>query len=222
MIKLTNLLEARGSSRPDPSLVTWLHENRVVSVSDWLYHGTPLEGLKNMIIHGIHGDQHGEVSEYNAFSTSFNSEVLHYFSDGEVTTGLQFKVENAKVLVLDEIMTYLVTQLAGSGMDAEITDEEAFEKFVKTFKVPSDNWKQSYYLPYDYITSIGVDAFMYDYVWKRWDKGMSPSHQDESEICFVGKGFELLNKSVSGIWVYDHEYELSEKEEALRDIEARI
>jgi hypothetical protein len=175
-----------------------------------------------MLTNGICGTGHGEVAEYDAFSTSLNSEMLAMFSDGDGETGLQFKVKNAKIVVLDDILTYLVTQLPGSGMTVEIDDEERFEKFVRAFKIPTDNWKKTPYLPYNYLSSLGVDAFMYDYVYKRWSKGHSTPMRDESEICFIGKGFDLLNKSVTGIYVNGNKYELPEKEEALRDIEARL
>lgn len=222
MIKLKRLLESNGRQLPDPSLGQYILQNRVVSVSDYLYHGTPLEGLKEMLTNGIYGTEHGEVAEHDGFSTSVNSEMLSMFSEGAGDTGLSFKVQNAKVVVLDEILTYLVTQLPGSGMSAEIDDEAAFQAFVTRYKIPTDNWKHTPYLPYNYLSSLGVDAFMYDYVWKRMDMGMSPSVRDESEICFIGKGLELLNKNVHGIWVDGREYEPNEKVEALADIEARL
>ena len=222
MIKLKRILEATGGQLPNPSLGEYILQHRVVSISDWLYHGTPLEGLKEMLTSGIYGTQHGEVAEYDAFSTSLNSEMLSMFSEGAGDTGLQFKVENANVVILDDILTYLVTQLPGSGMDAEVDDEEKFEKFIEQFNVPVGTYKNVPYLPYNYLSSLGIDAFMYDYVWLRIKRGLSPSVRDESEICFIGNGIEKLNKSITSIWVDGQEYEPEEKAMALQDIEDRI
>lgn len=220
IINLKQLLESSEKQLPSPKLASFINKHYVIDFSDWVYHGTPLTGLKEMLTNGIYGTGHGEVAEYDAFSTSLNSEMLAMFSDGDGETGLQFKVKNAKIVVLDDILTYLVTQLPGSGMTVEIDDEERFNKFVRAFKIPTDNWKKTPYLPYNYLSSLGVDAFMYDYVYKRWSKGHSTPMRDESEICFIGKGFDLLNKSVTNIYVNGNEYEPSEKEEALRHIEA--
>ena len=125
MIKLKSLIkETNPTNHPDSSLDSYLLQTRVVIISDWLYHGSPYEGLIEILKHGIGGTEHGEVAEHDTLSTSVNSEVLDYFSEGEGTTGLQFKVENAKVIVLDNILTYLTTQLPGSGMSVEIDNEE--------------------------------------------------------------------------------------------------
>ena len=136
-LKLRSIISEWGEKeRPDQSLDQLLCSERVVDVSDYLYHGSPLIGLKGMLEEGIYGQEHNEVAEYNAFSTLPNPGVLHYFSEGEGDTGLYFKMENAKVLVLDEYLTKLVTELAGSGMDAQVEDEEAFEKFCLQYKIP--------------------------------------------------------------------------------------
>jgi len=222
MIKLKHLLESHGKNLPDPSLAQYIRQNKVVSISDWVYHGTPYDGLKEILINGVYGTEHGEVAEHDAFSTSLNSEMLRMFSEGAGDTGLQFQVKNAQVVVLDDILTYLVTQLPGSGMSAEVDDEEVFAEFCRKFKIPTDNWKNTPYLPYNYLSSLGVDAFMYDYVYSRWSRGMSADVRDESEIAFIGKGLGKLNKSVTGIWVDGHEYEPEEKAEALRDIEGKL
>ena len=222
MIKLKNLIESTGRNFPNPSLKEYILQNKVVSISDWFYHGTPFGGLKEMLINGIYGTDHGEIAEHDAFSTSLNSEMLTMFSEGDGETGLQFKVKNAQVVVLDDILTYLATQLPGSGMDVEVDNEEKFEKFCQQFNIPTNGRKNTPYLPYNYLSSLGVDAFIYDYVWKRIDMGISPDVRDESEIAFIGKGIEKLNKSVSGIWVDGHEYFPEETELALRDIEERI
>jgi hypothetical protein len=223
VIKLRLLIESTGKNLPDPSLAEWILQNRTTSLSEWLYHGTPLEGLKSILFDGIRGTDHGEVAEHKTFSTSINSEVLDLFSEREGTTGLQFKIKNSRVIILDDILTYLVTQLPGSGFGAEIEDESQFEEFVKKFKIPIGHYKNTPYLPYDYLSSLGVDAFMFEYVYKRMQQGRSPSLRDESEICFIGnKGIDLLNKSITGIWVYDHEYEPNEKVQALQDIDDRL
>jgi len=223
MIKLKQLLESHGTRLPDPSLGQYILENKVVSMTDWLYHGSPLEGLKSIIINGVWGTEHGEVAEYDTLSTSLNSEVLVLFSEGEGETGIQFEVKNANIVVLDDILTYLVTQLPGSGFDAEVDDEEEFERFCERFNVPTDNWKGTPYLPYNYLSSLGVDGFMFDYVYQRWSGGMSAGIRDESEIAFIGKkGLNKLNESISGIYVYGQEYTPEQKTEALEDIEGRL
>lgn len=222
MIKLKSLLkEEHAKGQPDPLLGAFILQNKVITLSDWLYHGSPYEGLKSMLVDGISGTEHGEVAEYDTISTSVNSEVLNYFSEGEGTTGLQFEVKNAKVVVLDNILTYLVTQLPGSGFSAEIDNEDEFKEFCRKFKIPTDNWKHTPYLPYGYLSSLGVDAFMFDYVWNNYQRGHMP-FRDESEVCFIGnKGMSVLNKSMTGIWVDGTEYDVSRKAEALQDLEGR-
>jgi hypothetical protein len=226
-IKLKSLIKKVGWGSPDPSLKTYLLENKVVSLSEWLYHGSPYEGLKDMLINGIRGTEHGEVAEHDAFSTSLNSEMLAMFSEGSGETGFQFAVKNAKVIVLDDIMTYLVTQLPGSGMSAEVDDENIFAEFCKRFKIPTGgrttiSYKKTPYLPYGYLSSLGVDAFMYDYVWLRIKRGLSPDIRDESEVCFIERGISKLNRWISGIYIDGHEYKPEEKNLALRDLEERV
>lgn len=222
MVRLKRLLESHGEQLPSPKLASFILKNYVVEINDWLYHGSPYEGMKEMLTSGIYGTEHSEVAEYDAFSTSFNSEVITMFSEGDGETGFQFKVQGIKVVVLDDILTYLVTQLPGSGMSAEIDDEERFQKFCRAFKIPTDNWKNTPYLPYNYLSSLGVDAWMYDYVYKRWSRGMSAGVRDESEVCFIGDGINKLNKMISGIYIDGKEYEPSQKFEALADLESRI
>jgi hypothetical protein len=162
MIKLRPLMEDDKKQWPSKLLDKYLLENAVVSVSKTLYHGSPFEGLADMLVHGIGGTEHSEVAEYEAFSTSINSGALYLFSEGAGATGLAFGVKDAKVLVLDDKMTFLVTQLPGSGMTVEVDDEAEFEKFVQQFQIPVGSWRHGPYLPYGYISSLGVDAFMYD------------------------------------------------------------
>jgi hypothetical protein len=223
MIKLRSLIrEDNHKSMPDSSLANYILQNKVVTISDWLYHGSPYEGLQSMLVKGIWGVEHREVAEYDTISTSINSEVLDYFSEKEGTTGLQFKIDNAKVVVLDEILIYLVTQLPGSGFDAQIEDEVKFEDFCEKFHIPSDNRKGTPYLPYNYLSSLGVDAFTFDYVWNNYKRGRMP-FRDESEFCFIGKqGMELLNRTISDIWVDGIEFDLSHKKEALLAIQRKI
>src|SRR5271169_4386266 len=124
MIKLKPLMEMnKYGDQPSPLLKKYLLENKVEELTEYLYHGSPFDGLVDMLVHGFHGTEHGEVAEYESISTSLNSEMLHHFSEGNGMTGLQFHVKNAKIIILDDIMTYLVTQEAGSGFDAEIEDE---------------------------------------------------------------------------------------------------
>jgi len=228
MINLKSLLKESGHAKemPSPALKDWLLANRVESLSQWVYHGTPYDGLKSMMTEGVWGTEHGEVAEYDAFSTSPNSEVISMFSDGDGETGLQFKVKDAKVIVLDEILTYLVTQLPGSGISAEIEDEEAFAKFCEMFKIPTGNWKHTPYLPYGYLSSLGVDAFVYDYTWKYLNRfggnrGAAGS-RDEHEICFIGNGIQKLNGWIETIYVDGEEFNVEEKEMALRAIAEKI
>ena len=225
MITLKSLLKESGHAKelPNPALKDFLLQNHTGVLSNQrLYHGTPFTGLKEMLTGGIYGTEHGEVAEYEAFSTSLNSEVLSMFSDGDGVTGLELFVKNARVIVLDEILTYLVTQLPGSGISAEIEDEEAFEKFCETFNIPSGNWKKTPYLPYGYLTSLGVDAFTYDYTWQRLQGGHSLGARDEHEICFIGNNISKLNQCIETIYIDGDEYGIDEKEEALRAIEERL
>ena len=220
MIKLKPLTEGgKYGDWPSPLLKEHLLQNAVVSVSDYLYHGSPFDGLVEMIVRGIRGTEHGEVAEHDSFSTSLNSEMLHYFSEGNGDTGLQFKADNIKVVVLDDMMTYLVTQLGGSGYDAQIDDEEKFEKFRQKFDIPIGTHRHVPCLPYNYLSSLGVDAFMFDYVWRMYGSGHMNSN-DESEICFIGKGINKLNNMISGIWVDGEEFE--KKLPALRAIKRKM
>jgi hypothetical protein len=163
MIKLRTLLKEIRSDYPDPSLKDYLLSNKIEILSAWLYHGSPYDGLYSILTTGISGVEHGEIAEQDTISTSINSEVLHLFSEGDGETGLQFNVKNAKVLVMDSFIHKLMIELPGSGMDVDV-DEKQFEEFCLKFKVPKD---RDYYLPYGYLSSLGIDAFIFDYVWKR-------------------------------------------------------
>jgi len=220
MIKLKPLMEtSKYGDQPSPLLKKYLLENKVSELTEYLYHGSPFDGLVNMLVRGIYGTEHGEVAEYESLSTSPNSEILHYFSEGDGETGLQFHVKNAKVIVLDDIMTYLVTQLPGSGFSAEVDDEQKFEEFCQQFDIPVGSYRHVPHLPYGYLSSLGVDAFMYDYAWRRYQHGNIP-HNDESEVCFIGKGIQILEKSISLIYVDGEEFD--EKLPALRAIKKKM
>lgn len=208
---------------PSPSLKDHLLKTAVVSVSEYLYHGSPFDGLVDMLVRGIHGVEHGEVAEYESFSTSINSNILHYFSDGDGETGLQFTVKDVKVIVLDDIMTYLVTQLAGSGFDPQVDDEAKFEEFCEKFDIPIGTHRHVPCLPYDYLSSLGVDAFVYDYTWKymqRFGGSGASMAQDEAEICFIGKGIQKLNNFITEIYVDGEAFD--KKLPALRAIKKKM
>ncbi len=222
MIKLLSLIKEQvGSDLPDVSLATYLLDNNVESISDTLYHGTPLIGLQEILTSGIYGTQHGEVAEYESFSTSPNSNVLSLFSENDGRTGIEFEVKNIRVIVLNNILTYLVTRLPGSGMDVDV-DEEELERFSQLYKIPRGGYKNHPYLPYNYLSSIGVDAFMYEYVYDSLKYGRNLGHNDESEICFVGNGINKLNNFINGIYVDGVDYDIEDKKMALQDIESRI
>ena len=196
-------------------------DNNVESISDTLYHGTPLIGLKEILTSGIYGTQHGEVAEYKSFSTSPNSNVLSLFSEGDGKTGIEFDVKNVKVIVLNNVLTYLVTRLPGSGIDIDV-DEDEVEQFCQLYKIPHGGYKNRPYLPYGYLSSLGVDAFMYDYVYNSLKYGSNMGHNDESEICFVGNGINKLNNFANGIYVDGEDYDIKDNKTALQDIENRI
>lgn len=221
MIKLQPLIESgKYGDWPNPLLKKYLLENKVAEITEYLYHGSPFDGLVSMLVRGIGGQEHGEVAEYESLSTSLNSEILHYFSEGDGETGLQFHVKNAKVVILDDIMTYLVTQLPGSGMSAEVDDEQKFEEFCQQFDIPVGSYRHVPHLPYGYLSSLGVDAFVYDYTWRRMQSGFGSSHNDESEICFIGKGIQMLEKSITTIYVDGEEFD--KKLPALRAIKKKM
>ena len=83
MYRRPGMNEGNESRMPDKSLGEFLLAHKTVSFSDWVYHGTPLVGLKEMLVNGISGISHGEVADDSTFSTSVNSEVIHYFSEGD-------------------------------------------------------------------------------------------------------------------------------------------
>ena len=224
MIKLKPLTEMnKYGDQPSPLLKKYLFENKVQELTEYLYHGSPFDGLVNMLVHGLSGTEHGEVAEYDSISTSLNSEMLFHFSEGSGTTGLQFNVKNAKVIILDDIMTYLVTQEPGSGFDAEV-DEGKLDNFVTQFDIPIGTHRHVPYLPYGYLSSLGVDAFAFDYTWKYWSdfggsRGSSAA-RDEHEICFIGKGIRTLEKSISLIYLDGEEFD--KKLLALRAIRKKM
>lgn len=223
MLKLKTLVkEIHSEQRPDASLDKYLLENFVVPFSDFVYHGTPYQGLLSMLTEGIWGTEHSEVAEYDAFSTSLSSEMMHHFSEGNGTTGLGFQIKNARVIVLDDKMTFLMTQLPGSGMSAEVDDEAEFEEFIKRFQIPVGSWKHGPFLPYNYLSSLGVDAWMYDYVYKTLKRGYGMHHNDESEICFIGKGIGKLNRNIHSIWIDGNEYDPEDKAVAIRVLKEKI
>ena len=220
MIKLKQLIfETRHDARPNKSLDLYILQNCRHNFSGTVYHGSPREGVREMLTQTIYGTEHGELAEYETLSTSVNSEVLYLFSDGHGRTGLQFEVKNINLIVLDQFLSKLMGELPGSGMDFEVDDEAAFEQFCIKHQVPRGAWgRNEFYLPYNYLSSLGVDAMTYDYVWRRIDHGMPPSPRDESEIAFIGRGIKKLNNSIDTIWIDGQTYGIKEKEDALADI----
>ncbi len=221
MIKLKSLIrEDIVRSQPNRSLGLYILKNCRKKYAGTVYHGTPLDGLTSMLTTGIGGGQHGELAEYEAFSTSVNPEALHMFSETKGYNGLEFKVSGINLVVLDQFLTKLMTEQPGSGMDADVEDEDAFREFCKYHGVPWGSYgRDVFYLPYNYMSSLGVDAMCYDYVWRRIDRGIPPEPRDESEIAFIGRGIKKLNRMVDRIWIDSQEYEMSEKNEALAAIE---
>jgi hypothetical protein len=205
---------------PKPSLKQHILKNNVHDFSDEVYHGSPALGLLSMLRYGINGHEHGEVAEYATFSTSINPDVLWLFSEGAKATGISFAVKGAKIVVLDDILSFLVTALPGSGMDVDV-DQEQLDAFIAKFGVPSN---QTYgpHLPYDYLSSLGVDGFMYDSVYKAWKSGINFRRNDEMEICFIGQGIEKLSNMISGIFVAGHEYKVSEKDKAIMALGKKV
>jgi hypothetical protein len=191
----------------------------MVKFSDWVYHGSPFEGLKEMLVMGISGQEHGEVAEQDSFSTSINSDIMHYFSEGDGETGLGFKINNANVVVLDDTLTRLMTRLPRSGFDADVDDEEAYESFCLKYEVPSMKYKDEFYLPWNYLSSIGADAFCYDYVWSRYQRNHI-EYKDESEVCFIGNAINKLNHQISSIWVNGEEFD--DKVAALKAVQEKL
>lgn len=217
MIKLKSLIESSLQS-PSPELASYILKNHTIQFSDTVYHGSPLSGIQEILKHGIYGTQHGEVSEYDTFSTSLNSEMLYLFSESQSATGLEFKISNINVVVLNDTLAYLATRLAGSGISFDIDDEEEFSEFVKIYNIPIDGRGRAYF-PYDYLSSLGVDAWMYEYVYKQWDRGLPSRARDESEVCFIGKGIPKLNDSIISIYIDGEEYDYSQKKEVLNLID---
>lgn len=218
MIKLKQILfEEIYSQRPNKSLDLYLLKNRLQKFDGTLYHGSPMEGLKQIILNGINGTEHGEIAEYSTFSTSINDQVLRLFSDGDGVTGVQFDVSGINLIVIDDFIHKLMIELQGSGMEVDVNEKE-FIAFCKQYQVPQ-NSRGEYYLPYGYLTSLGVDAFIFDYTWKKIKNGHGASHNDESEIAFVGDGIKKLNNMVDCLWVDGSTYDINEKQQALEAID---
>jgi len=222
-IKLKTLIPESAvweGPQPSPLLGKYILKNMKQEISEWLYHGSPYDGLLSMLEGGIFGMEHGEVAESDTISTSLNSNIIRLFSEGCGETGLKFKAENISVIVLDDMILKLVTELAGSGFDAQVEDEEKFKKFCRAFHVPAK--RGEYYLPRNYLSSLGVDAFTFDYVWRRHQSGYSHPHNDESEICFIGKGVDKLNSIVSEIYVDGEAYDIDDKALAIEAIKEKL
>lgn len=220
MIKLTKLInEGSRDIRPSPELDKMLIRTKVHPFSGYVFHGSPLDGLKSILTSRIIGVEHGEIAEYDTFSTSVNDEVLRLFSDGNGYTGLSFDVKNARLLIVDDILHKLLIVLPGSGMDVDV-DPTELEKFAIQYKLPMD--RGEFYLPYDYISSLGVDGFVFDYTWKRIEAGHSMRLRDEHEICFVGRGIDKLNNEISEIYVNDESFDANQKAEAIEAIEKEL
>lgn len=215
MIKLTSLIRENYIDYPNPELRTYIYENYVRPISGDVYHGTPPYGLLSILKDGIFGTQHGEVAEYESFSTSLNEGIMQYFSEGHGITGVSFKVSDVKCVILDDILQKLVQELPGSGLDVDV-DEEEFDNFCERFNIPSA--RGNFYLPYDYLSGIGLDAFMYEYVWDSLRSG-ELAHNDESELCFIGKGINKLESSIYGIYVDGEYYDPDDEQEKLAALE---
>lgn len=219
MIKLQALVSETQGKLPHPKLAEYLLKKRTEHLSTWLYHGTPLVGLKRMLTQGIYGTQHGEIAEYETLSTSFNSEVLRLFSDGDGETGIQFHVKDVKVLILDDLLTYFAIKAAGSGMEVDV-DEKLVQKFARVFKLPLDRFNNEPHFPYGYLSSIGVDALCYEYAWKRAHNGYHGGDRDESEVCFIGNGVHKLNNFITEIYIQGEVFEdKAQALAALQDVE---
>lgn len=220
MIKLKHLLtEWEHDKRPSSLLDSFILKNHVQIFNGTVYHGSPPDGLKSIITEGIRGTEHGEIAEYETFSTSVNSGVLNLFSEGHGRTGIECEVQGIKVVVLDSFLHKLMCELPGSGMEVDV-DEEAFKEFCSKYAVPHGAWnRDEYFLPYNYLSSLGVDAFSFDYVWKQISHDITPPHNDESEIAFIGAGIRKLNSMAETIWVNGHTFSIKEKARALEAIE---
>lgn len=187
-----------------PSLAEFLHKTAVKSYSGVLYHGSPKGGLRAMLTDGIHGTGHGELSEYETFSTSPNDAVLGLFGSGN---GVEFEVSNIRVLVIDDFLADLCTR--ESSMEFE-NDADALEAFCERFQIEK-NRRGEYALPHGYLSSLEVDAVCYAYAWKMIEKQRHNAGRDECEICFLGDGIAKLDGLLSGaivdddpFWSYDN------------------
>jgi transposase len=137
------------------------------------------------------------------------------------TTGLSFKLNDVKIIILDDILTYLVTRLPGSGMSVDV-DEQQLEEYCERFNIPVGGYSRGPYLPYNYLTSLGVDAFVYEYVWNSLRGHRNLQHNDEAEIGFIGRGIEKLNRAIYTIYLDGNEYEPEEKQTVLQELEHYI
>lgn len=214
------LIEINHKQLPDKSLGHFLLNHKVHPFSGTLYHGSPMEGLKEMLSAEIYGQEHNEIAEYESFSTSINPDVLRLFSEGHGNTGLEFNVKNVKLLVIDDMLHHLLIALPGSGMEIEVGEEE-MENFARQYNIPySDHY--GYYLPYNYVSSLGVDGFVFEYTWKKISSGHWGGDRDENEIGFVGNGISTLQKSIDAIHVEGESFSINEKSEALIAIQEHL
>lgn len=210
----SGVLEANVKSETKPqNLEQYLLEECVETVSGSFYHGTPMDGLVSMLVEGIHGTEHNEFSENDTLSTSANPEMLRMFSERRKDNGLEFAVSSARVLIVDDVLATALTTRRGSGIDFDVEDEELRE-FAERFDIPMDDRGRPE-LPYDYIESLGVDAFMYEYAYRSM-RGGGGRHNDEMELCFVGPAVSKLSEKIEAIFVDGEEYPAERKAEALK------
>lgn len=85
----------------------------------YLYHGSPLDGMIDIVRYGLHPVPHNELGS-ELLSVSINDNVLHLFSDGEGNCGFAFDAKFDKVLVIDDFHYALAAWQSGGDFWADV------------------------------------------------------------------------------------------------------
>ena len=174
----------------------------VAPFNDYLFHGTPLDGLLDMIRDGISPNDHSELN-IPALSTSINSEVLVMFSDGEKQTGLIFNAHFNKVVTLDDTHYCLAAYEAGDFIDDLMEKNPGLEARLR----------QIGYVQHD--GSVGMSEGELAGLFPDADAFILPGFDNphvraEAEMAVTELGCKKLEHMIEYIYIRDHEFDTAE------------
>jgi hypothetical protein len=189
-----------------------------VSVDEPLYHGSPLSGLEQIRTAGrIIPQEHGMIPG-NFFCVSVNDNMLHFFSEGEETTGLAFTLRKPLQCLQLDWMHYALSA-------SEAWPEEW----------PKDNQTEIRYAEelgyYDYTCRDGIPEDIFTDLIPSWVDGIilpwgikSWNWNQEAEIALTKKGCKKIFPDLDQIVIRNEWFDLPEAwaEVATRHYEKEI